>query len=89
MVLKGGECEVAVWDGLGLVRNLDYNLSSKPHKGVVIKLFQTNGSPFTLFLEQTREGQIVNNEIKWFIYISSLLKIIIWENEYSKVRLYT
>lgn len=87
-MLKGGECEVAVWAELGLASILDYNLSSIPHKGVVIKLFQTNGLPFSLFLEKNREGQLVNNKIKWFIYISSLLKIILWENKYNKVRIY-
>lgn len=66
-MLKGGECEVAVWAGLGLARILDNNLSSKPHMGVVIKLFQTNGLIFTLFLGQNREGHLVNNKIKWFI----------------------
>lgn len=64
MVLKGGECEAAVWAGLDLARILDYNSSSKSHKGVVVKLFQTNGLPFTLFLEQNREGQLVKNKIK-------------------------
>lgn len=73
MVLKGEESEAAVWAGLGLARILDYNSSSKPHKGVVVKLFQTNGLPFTIFLEQNREGQLVNNKIKWFIYIWTLL----------------
>lgn len=72
-MLKGGECEVSVRAGLGLARILDYSSSSKPQKGVVIKLFQTNGLPFTLFIEQNREGQQVNNKIKCFIYISSLL----------------